>query len=762
MKKYMIEREGQIDFFKNYRIDIEKEPVLIDYTDGVYNGNIFEFKLQIDNLNKVLFQAIKYLSRERIRGNSVPRTILLISLNTSTCYVYDSLDYYDDIHKIYVGAASMNNDSFVAKPYKYKLDYSQEIESNQLLHILKDEKSMEQKYLEIEINEDCIVGWASRFYSEHPKASKGDFIGSNEGLVPIVGEIREPYFFKGLIKPYSKPTNEKFKYLMDVLNDRIKRKDLGAFYTPIPYCEKVKELLEIAIKKVPKGNDYIILDRCAGTGNLESILDEEQLSHCIMSTYEYYEYKVLLERLGDKVRAIIPPTENNVHYSSGFVLNANALEKHYLNNEIIKQYVDNPKCSIILFENPPYAETTSIEHQKSNASISSSSSWKESYVVSEMRKEIKGSTVNDIANAFIWSGFKYYLRQETDSYIVFSPVKYWKSQHLIDKKFEKGFAFNRRHFHTKIDACIMVALWQNIDNNNEQLILEAYDIENDMLKYEGNLEVKKLHSLYSEKYYDKRSFEEDINDGILTDLNGYEVNGNLKCRLTPIYNENIIGYLVADGAGFDNPDLHSSLLVAGRYNGNGFFLRDDNYLQKLLMFSASRYITYNRHWTERARIMKSADGSSKLENDIKSGKLDNFLLQNLLFCCFEMQNHMCSFKGTDGRIYLNQICMDTGTLASEEIKKLNFNSDEKEMLEIWNKVLDEAKKTKNYDILKKYGLYQINKELNTFTIIENNNEKIKVYDYPELNGNIEVLKNKAKQYYNKVIVPILFKYELLK
>ena len=54
----------------------------------------------------------------------------------------------------------------------------------------------------------------------------------------------------------------------------------------------------------------------------------------------------------------------------------------------------------------------------------------------------KGGQLNDLSNAFIWSAFKYYLRQETDSYIVFSPVKYWKSQHLIEKKFLKGFAFN--------------------------------------------------------------------------------------------------------------------------------------------------------------------------------------------------------------------------------------------------------------------------------------------------------------------------------
>lgn len=57
---------------------------------------------------------------------------------------------------------------------------------------------------------------------------------------------------------------------------------------------------------MPDGNDYVIIDRCAGTGNLEAALigkfdknGDELISHCVVSTYEY---KVLSERIGDKVR----------------------------------------------------------------------------------------------------------------------------------------------------------------------------------------------------------------------------------------------------------------------------------------------------------------------------------------------------------------------------------------------------------------------------------------------------------------------------
>lgn len=99
---YETEREGQMEFFDNYGIPYNDDAsILVDNTDGVYNGNIIEFKLSINNLNKVLFQAIKYLSRMRMKGESVPATILLIDLNATTVYVYKSEDYREAIQKVY-------------------------------------------------------------------------------------------------------------------------------------------------------------------------------------------------------------------------------------------------------------------------------------------------------------------------------------------------------------------------------------------------------------------------------------------------------------------------------------------------------------------------------------------------------------------------------------------------------------------------------------------------------------------------------------
>ena len=51
------------------------------------------------------------------------------------------------------------------------------------------------------------------------------------------------------------------------------------------------------------------------------------------------------------------------------------------------------------------------------------------------------------------------------------------------------------------------------------------------------------------------------------------------------------------------------------------------------------------------------------------------------------------------------------------------------------------------------------KQLNTYY---KNEQGKRIYHYPELNGHLNTLKVLVKEYYNKEIVPTLFKYEFLK
>lgn len=765
---YIIERDGQMEFFDNYGIPYEDDAsILVDNTDGVYNGNIFEFKLTINNLNKTLFQAIKYLSKMRVKGESVPATILLIDLNATTVYIYKSQDYFEDIHKIYIGAASKDNDGFVARECTQILNYSDMLQSAQVKKILTGRKTYpNEMYMPINIDENCIVGWAERYYREKPKASKGDFLGDDGGTaVKVTGEIRAPRHFKGLINPYTGKSNEKFKYLMDRLNDRLSRKDLGAFYTPVPYAQKAAELVKMAVDRVPHENDYIILDRCAGTGNLEEALrgltdknGEDLIAHCVVSTYEYYEYKVLQERIGGEVRDIIPPSEANVVYENGKVANADAMSEDFLNNPIIKQYLDNPHCSIILFENPPFRDAVADNSERKNLTAH------RDFLFEEMKKFLPTlpnhniSTVRDITNRFIWSGFKYYLRQPTDSYVLFSPIKYWKSLGLANYEFIDGYLFNRKHFHTSSSA-IACILWGNNPSVTEHISVTAVDIDtNNNLRFLHKIVLSKAHKTF-EPFFDRSAASTDVKTEVYCEANGEQTNGR-KCSGTSYTGEDIIAYQRTDSFGID--PKHVSLTRCTLYNIRGYYLRKSNFLELLPLFVAKNFP--QAAWYDKEIYFTTADGGDSYKED------NNFLKSCLIYACLSNQNKCLSFDGNDGRKYQNELCFDTNRkpLALEALRKYSKNhstaldKEEQKILDVWELVLNEAQQTAEYNPSFSYGVYQITKELNTFRVVGSGKNKTKKYEHLELNGHLETLRSMLKKYYKSHIAPKMFKYELIK
>lgn len=758
-KHYAIEKQGQCDFFDNYRIDYQGDAsILVDNTDGVYHGNIMEFKLNISNTGKVLFQAIKYLSRMRVKGESIPARILLIDLNATKVYVYNSIDYIDDIQKIYIGAASKGNDAF-AKPVNpiAEYDYMDMVESAEVQKLLINKVQNETDwYIPIDLNEDCIVGWAERYYREIPKATKGDFLGDGTGKINLNGEIRDPKHFVGLINPYTEPTNEKFKYLMDCLNDRLNKKDLGAFYTPEPYCQKAAELVEMAVARVPNGNDYIILDRCAGTGNLESALygrydknDDELISHCVVSTYEYYEYKVLLERIGQDVRNIIPPTEANVIYENGKVSNADAMSKDYIDNPLIKQYVDNPNCTIILFENPPYRDITA--NDKVDIKV-------KSFVYNEFVKNgTNQASHRDLSNLFIWSGFNYYLRQDTDSYVVFSPVKYFKEGDIITTEFVKGFLFNRNHFHAT-ESSISCVLWSNVVSSSESWTLDRFDIQDNALVNCGTALIKKVHSSISD-YSDHSIDISDVETNIVCGSDGTPMFRDVVKGKKSVYNPNIIGYIQAQA--YPLNAMNKCLVRCNWKNGleqsKGFHLRKSNYIEKLPLWTAKLYPQDN--WYDKDVYFTTSDGGDAYTKD------KVFLKSCLIYTCLSNQNKCLSFNGSDGRYYRNELCFDTtngDTVASADLATMTLDAESKKLMVLWENILAEAKKTVNYNPNLTYGVYQITKELNTSHEEGTGTSKKTVYDYPTLNGYLVALRDALKAYYKSHITDKMFKYELLK
>lgn len=544
------------------------------------------------------------------------------------------------------------------------------------------------------------------------------------------------------------------------LNDRPSKKDLGAFYTPIPYAKKAAELVQMAVDRVPNGNDYIILDRCAGTGNLEAALiglkdrnGDDLISHCVVSTYEYYEYKVLQERIGCDVREIIPPTEANVVYENGKVANADAMSEDFINNPIIKQYIDNPKCSVILFENPPYHdETTTLIDGKARNKKNIS------YVVNDMKLIVKGVATNELANQFIWSAKKYYMRLASDCCIVFSPIKYWKQYDFFDLKAEVVYIFNRKHFHAT-ESAISCILWVNDLDSTDCLSAMCFDIKNNDLIGCSDIVLKKVNKTAS-KLYAKYSFSDSNKSSIACGEDGYETKkkASVVCYMT----DDIIGYINAKS--FNLHPLSRGLTRLSLYHGNGCYISKSNYVRLLPIWVAKHIPLEN--WYEKDIYATTADGGDAYTKD------KAFLKSCLIYTCLSNQNKCLSFDGSDGRRYQNELCFDDSRtekpLALKDLEKYAaskatvLDDEEEKLLEVWKQILTEAKKTAGYNSEFNYGVYQITKELNTSYVVGTGKSKKKVYDYPVLNGHLNALRVMLKAYYKSHITEKMFKYELIK
>ena len=226
-------------------------------------------------------------------------------------------------------------------------------------------------------------------------------------------------------------------------------------------------------------------------------------------------------------------------------------------------------------------------------------------------------------------------------------------------------------------------------------------------------------------------------------------------RIKKTYNSNILGYIRASS--YSLQPMSRQLLRCGEYDGNGFFLRSDNYLDKLPLWVAKQYPIV--HWYERDSLSTTADGGTAYTQDTA------FLQHCLLYTCLSNQNKCLSFTGSDGRYYRNELCLDTtngATQASSDLNSDKFTAQEKKLYNLWSDIISAAKKTKNYNPKLTYGVYQITKELNTFHFEGSGYRKKKVYDYPLLNGYLTSLRKQLKQYYLSVIKSDMFKYELIK
>lgn len=741
MKYYHDEYEGQREFYNRVGIN----PDLSHNTDGVDGGNLYENKVDIKNIYEVLSQAIKYASRIRIRGERLPANLILNDLNRETAYIFKSADLLDDIEKVYFGAASKNNETYKTEAKYITIDYSTSTGLQELLTIVNSED-----FVKYHVDKNNIVGLSQQFYKHNQDKDK--FIkGKN-------AEIRKPNILKDRIYPYTKADNVEFEDIMDCLNPGLLQREQGAYYTPTAYVNKMHEMLSKAIKEIPKGMDYIIIDRCAGTGNLEEGLSDEILKHCVLSTIEFNEYAILNYKYGDKCLVVIP----NIDALAYDVIPAEKNEQG-IANDFIRERVNDANCVVILMENPPYSESGSggIQGTGKKENV-----WKQSYVIQEMKKEYKGVVLNDLSNLFIWSGFKFYLKKPTDSYILYAPTKYWRNQSLVNKKFVDGFLCNRKEFHANQVSAIGCIWWKNIDDiKTKQITLTPYDINN-QVTYRATNDITIKKAFYNLSYaYDKRPLNSYSEDGIICERDGSEFDSNgRKVYIKPIYSDEIIAYLVASNFQIDRKDV--MLTRCGIYKAHGFYLRSDNFTDKLPLFVAAAF-PYDK-WYKTDVYSKSYDGQGSYLND------KDFLKKCLFYTALTPKNKCRSFKGSDKRFYRNELCFDReDTLAWNTLQKylndgLKLSETEQTLLKYWRDVLFEASKTDEYKVANKkvrYGLWQIMQELNVKIDSGRKDKKgnpVMTYKYNALNSEIKKLDDALKNYYANDIIPLLFKYELIK
>lgn len=216
MKNYTEEIVGQREFYSRIGIN----PDTHHSTDGLDKGNLYENKLSIDNINKVLFQAVKYASRIRIRGEKLPANIILNDLNAEKVYVFKTKDLLSEIEKVYFGAASKNNDDWSVDIKPLEIEYSTSYGLQELLKVVNTEN-----FTKYHVDIHNIYGLSREYYKT--RQDKDGFLAGEDA------EIRKPVILKDRILPYTKSNNLEFERIMDCLNTKLLQREQGAFYTPL-------------------------------------------------------------------------------------------------------------------------------------------------------------------------------------------------------------------------------------------------------------------------------------------------------------------------------------------------------------------------------------------------------------------------------------------------------------------------------------------------------------------------------------------------
>ena len=661
--------EGTID----YSCNTDGRPIV---NRGIHQlGSLIEFKVVAKSNSDVFNQMKRYIRAYNARGLSLPKYGVYI-VTESQKYTVFNLEY-----------ETYCEDAVICSNLDLVVDLERRASNaDSWINNTETQKGW--------IDENSIVAYNDIYFSSRGKSrkKKDDFIA----------ELANPTILN--IKPYEwQPDGDMERKLLDCLGSAELKKRLGAFFTPEYAAIQSTKYVRNIIRNLSEDEDYVIIDRCCGSGNLEQFFTEEELSHCILSTMVFAEKTTLKGLYEGKVKAILPLDETTD--SDGCMPSGDALSEEFNDGlstvlEICRRDAESrgKKLVVIGLENPPYSES----HDKTTSNTS------DNFITREMKKEVKGRATNDLANKFIWSGFNWFF----DYYVVYSPIKYWKSQHLVDKKFLEGSIVNRADFHAT-EGGISVIAWKNEDVDNEHIILQA-TVNNEV----RDVVVNKIHNFIT-------SVLPERTDG--ADIFFY--NGSAF--------DHKKSYLV----NYEVPQAGSALRM---------FNIDEELKKYLPLFVANCYTC--KDFTEKEIIMKSGDKGTLYQEDRE------FLEDCFLWCCLTDRN-----KCISDRTRQNEMALEQNSKADQIVDRTKDHR--MKLICEWRNVITQAKACEEYNPNYKYGLAQIISDIDInidTAIIDKNGNFLKKKKNQGLDDAIISLKAELKKFYSDYLEPKLFEYELLK